>query len=252
MAQVLKVSGLHANVKDDNNEKEIEILKGLDIEINKGEMHVLMGTNGSGKSTLANVLMGHPNYNITAGSISFCGKDLLKMTTDERARAGLFLAQQYPTVVPGLAIGGFLRASVEAVNGEQMPIRTFRKEVKALIEELGIPKDYLKRSLNEGFSGGEKKRSEILQMNMLKPKLAMLDETDSGLDVDALKTVFANVKKTRNSENAFLVITHYNKVLQYLEPTHVHVMKGGMIVKSGGTELSDMIEERGFEAALQS
>jgi Fe-S cluster assembly ATP-binding protein len=261
---ILEIKNLSVSVNDDlskenlsfeNLDKKVEskeILKGLDLKINKGEVHVLMGTNGSGKSTLANALMGHPNYNIEGGEVNFLGENLLEMEPEEKARKGLFLAFQYPKGISGLSVGSFLRAIVNSVNDKEISIREFRKMLNENMNELGISREFLSRSLNEGFSGGEKKRHEILQMNLLKPKLAILDETDSGLDVDALKVVFGNITKNHNNERALLIITHYSRILKYLNPTHVHVMSDGVIVKSGGVELSELIEEKGFETVINS
>lgn len=247
---VLEIQNLTASVIDESGGGEKQILNGVNLNIAKGEIHILMGTNGSGKSTLAYTLMGHPRYQLKSGKILFKGADISNAPVNERAQKGLFLAFQYPTAIQGLSVASFLKSAVEAVRGESIPIKTFRKELTAAMEELSIPREFLKRSLNEGFSGGEKKRNEILQMKMLKPALALLDETDSGLDVDALKLVFDNVKKTASEENAFLIITHYNKVLEYLNPTHVHIMREGTIVKSGDIALARQIEREGFEKTV--
>ncbi len=256
---MLEVKNLYVSVKDEENkysqstgnETQKEILKGLNLTVKKGEVHVLMGTNGSGKSTLANALMGHPNYTITKGEVEFRGENLIEMKPEEKAKKGMFLAFQYPTAIEGLTVGSYLRAIVKAVNDENIPIRTFRKELTQYMEELNIPKSFLKRSLNAGFSGGEKKKAEILQMNLLKPKLIILDETDSGLDVDALRLVFENINNKVNNETSVIIITHYSRVLRYVHPNYVHIIKKGNIVKSGGLELSKKIEEEGFEAVLQ-
>lgn len=249
---LLEIDNLHVSVRDEDKEEYKEILKGLDLKINYGEIHVLMGTNGSGKSTLANALTGHPNYKVTDGFIKFEGDNLLEMKPDERARAGLFLAFQYPNAITGLSVGSFLRSIVKAVNEKDIPIREFRKLLDKNMKALNIPKEFLNRSLNEGFSGGEKKRHEILQMNLLNPKLAILDETDSGLDVDAMKLVFENINNNINENRSLIIITHYNKVLKYLKPTHVHILREGRIIKSGGIELSDMIENEGFESVVNT
>lgn len=246
---ILEIKDLYANVIIDEN-KEIEILKGLSLTISGGETHVLMGVNGSGKSTLANTLMGHPYYRITGGDAIFIGKSILDMKPEERARLGMFLAFQYPTAVPGLSVVSYLRSMLKAVSGEDISYKEFKKKVSAAMDALKIPDDFLKRSLNEGFSGGEKKRMEVLQMSLINPVLAMLDETDSGLDVDAMKLVFGAIRKLKSENNSQLLITHYNKVLNYIEPDHVHILKSGKIMKSGGMELSNMIEEKGFEAVL--
>ncbi len=249
---LLKIENLFVSVREEGKEEMKEILKGVNLTIEKGEIHVLMGTNGSGKSTLANALMGHPNYEITQGKVYFLGEDITEMTPDEKARMGLFLAFQYPTSISGLPVGSFLRAIMKSTSGEKLPVKQFRTELNEAMEELKISKEFLKRSLNEGFSGGEKKRHEILQMNLLKPKLSMLDETDSGLDIDALKIVFENVSKKITPETGALVITHYNRVLNYLNPHKVHIMRKGKIIKTGGIELSDRIEKEGFEAVVNN
>jgi Fe-S cluster assembly ATP-binding protein len=248
---LLEVKNLFVSVKEEGKEEMKEILKGVNLVMNKGEVHVLMGTNGSGKSTLANALMGHPNYKITRGRIFFLGEDITDLSPDEKARRGLFLAFQYPTSISGLPVGSFLRAIMKSVNEGDMPIKQFRRELNRAMEELKVPRGFLKRSLNEGFSGGEKKRHEILQMNLLNPKLSILDETDSGLDVDALKLVFENVNNKITGQNGALIITHYSRVLNYLNPHKVHIVKDGRITKSGGVELSDRIEDEGFEAVLK-
>lgn len=246
---ILEINDLHVSVKE-KEDKTKELLHGLNLSINKGEIHVIMGTNGSGKSTLASAITANPTYILTQGSIHFNGQDISNMPADERARMGIFLAMQYPVVIPGLTFGTFLKAAMEAIGGETIPIRAFRKEAEKAMEELSIPKDWLKRSLYEGFSGGEKKRGEILQMKLLKPNLAILDETDSGLDVDATKLVFESIIKEANSENAFLVITHYGKIAKFFKPTNVHIMHEGKIIKSGDASLSDIVEEKGFESFI--
>ncbi len=248
---LLEIKNLFVSVKEEGKEDLKEILKGVDLTINKGEIHVLMGTNGSGKSTLANALMGHPNYSITSGKVYFLGEDITEMSPDEKAKMGLFLAFQYPTAISGLPVGSFLRAIMKSVTGDKLPVKQFRSELNSAMEELKISKDFLKRSLNEGFSGGEKKRHEILQMNLLKPKLAMLDETDSGLDVDALKLVFENVSKKITPDTGALVITHYSRVLDYLKPNKIHIMRKGKIIKTGGMEISERIEKEGFDAVIK-
>ncbi len=256
MNNLLEIKNLSVSVKEDGKEdgKEDlkEILNNLNLTINKGEVHIIMGTNGCGKSTLANTLMGHPNYIVTKGEAIFQGENILTLTPEQRAKKGLFLAFQYPTAIQGLSVGSFLRAIMKAVNEKDIPIREFRQDLNKAMEELEIPKEFLSRSLNDGFSGGEKKRHEILQMSLLKPKLTILDETDSGLDVDALKLVFENINKRVNSENSFIIITHYNKVLKYVKPDFVHIMKNGKIIKSGGIELSNIIEEKGFDAVINN
>lgn len=265
LSTILEIKNLYVSVKDDlssesdfsfnsldKREETKEILKGINLSINKGEVHVLMGTNGSGKSTLANVLMGHPNYKVTAGEINFMGENLLEMKPEERAKKGLFLAFQYPQGISGLSVGSFLRAILNSVSDKEVPIRVFRKKLNETMNDLGISKEFLSRSLNEGFSGGEKKRHEILQMKLLNPKLAILDETDSGLDVDALKVVFDNITQSLNENNALLIITHYNRIFKHINPDYVHIVNNGVITKSGDIKLSQLIEEKGFEAVINS
>ncbi|HDQ13921.1 MAG TPA: Fe-S cluster assembly ATPase SufC [Sediminispirochaeta sp.] len=248
---LLAIKDLSSSVYDSTTEEESPILDGLNLGIDAGEVHVLMGTNGSGKSTLANVLMGHPLHRVSGGSVTFAGEDLLALPADERARLGLFLAFQYPTAIPGLAVASFLKKAVEAYRGEEISVRAFQKELRAHMTELEIPKSFLSRFINDGFSGGEKKRMEVLQMKLLQPKLAILDETDSGLDIDALKLLFQNIAQSRESHQSLLIITHYERVLDYIEPDAVHIMRAGKIVRSGGLELSRMIHTEGFEAALR-
>lgn len=228
-----------------------EILKGFNLQINPGEIHAIMGPNGTGKSTLASVLAGKKEYEVTGGEISYLGKDLLGMSPDERAREGVFLAFQYPVEIPGVSTTNFMKAAVNAkrkhLGLDPMDAKTFLQllnEKRAIVE---LSREFTSRSLNEGFSGGEKKRNEIFQMAMLEPKLAILDETDSGLDIDALRIVANGVNKLRNKDNAFLVITHYQRLLNYILPDFVHVMYGGKIVKSGGKELALQLEERGYD-----
>ncbi|DAC32960.1 MAG TPA: Fe-S cluster assembly ATPase SufC [Candidatus Poseidoniales archaeon] len=237
---LLDVKGLHATVE------ETEILRGIDLKIKAGEVHAIMGTNGAGKSTLASVIMGHPAYAITAGSIQYNGEDLTEMEVHERARAGLFMSFQYPSSVPGVQVGTFLRKSVAAVRGEAPKAREFRKELQAAMDVLGMDRSFLGRYVNDGFSGGEKKRLEILQMLLLQPKMALLDETDSGLDIDALKAVAEGINSL--SENSgVLLITHYNRLLELVVPDWVHVMIDGRIVQSGGPELAQRLEADGYE-----
>ena len=238
---LLKIEGLHVKVEDK------EILKGVDLTINAGEVHAIMGRNGSGKSTLSYTLMGHPKYQVTGGRILFKGQDITELTPDERARRGLSLAFQYPVGIPGVSVSNFLRASVNACRGKDVPIKEFRQELKARMKDLGVPNEFLSRYINEGFSGGEKKRLEILQLSLLKPQMAVLDETDSGLDIDALKTVSEGVNALVNPESAILLITHYQRILNYVQPQFVHVFQDGRIVVSGGEELSHKLEEHGYE-----
>lgn len=238
---ILQITDLHVSVDGK------EILKGVNLTVNAGEIHALMGRNGSGKSTLSYTLMGHPRYEITEGSILYRGEDLLEMPVDERSRAGMYLAFQYPVAIPGVSVSNFLRAAVKARRGADVPIKEFRKELKAHMAELGIKADFLSRYVNEGFSGGEKKRLEILQMAMLKPELAVLDETDSGLDIDALKTVAEGITAMTGPDLAVLMITHYQRMLNYIKPDFVHVMQDGKIALSGGSELAHQLEERGYD-----
>ena len=239
---ILRIENLHVSIDG------TEILRGINLEIKAGEIHALMGRNGSGKSTLANVLMGHPAYDITAGEIEFLGENLLEMKPWERARAGVFLSFQYPQAVPGLQVGNFLRKSVQAIHGEDAPsARDFRKELNAAMAELDVDKKFLGRYVNDGFSGGEKKRFEILQLLLIKPRLAVLDETDSGLDIDALHKVANGINAATSGANACLIITHYQRILDHVVPTHVHVMIEGLLVRTGGPELAMRVEEDGYE-----
>lgn len=226
-----------------------EILKGLSLEIPKGEVHAIMGPNGSGKSTLAKVMAGHEDYEVTGGSVTLDGDDLLDMEVDERARAGLFLAFQYPAEVPGVSMANFIRAALQArlPEGEELDAVAYYQDLYAKMDQLGIDRKFTARAVNEGFSGGEKKRNEVLQMMMLDPKYCVLDETDSGLDIDALKVVADGVNAMRSPQRGFLVITHYQRLLNYIEPDHVHVLAGGRIVRSGGKELAVELEERGYD-----
>lgn len=227
--------------------EEKDILKGVDLSIKTGEVHVIMGPNGAGKSTLAGTLIGNPVYEIESGEILFDGEDIVDMSVDERARKGLFLSFQYPLEIPGLTVEDFLRTAKEAVSGKKQSVLTFNKELKKKMNLLGIDESYASRHLNVGFSGGEKKKNEILQLSVLEPKLAILDETDSGLDVDATKIVFEGVSALKSDNNSLLIITHYDKVLDYIKPDYVHVMINGKIYKSGGVEIAKEIQENGFE-----
>ena len=239
---ILRISNLHVSIQD------TVILRGIDLEIKAGEVHALMGRNGSGKSTLANVLMGHPTYEITDGTIEFLGEDLTEMEPWERARAGVFLSFQYPQAVPGLQVGNFLRKSVQAIRGDAAPgARDFRNELNTVMAELGVDKQFLGRYVNDGFSGGEKKRFEILQLLLNRPRLAVLDETDSGLDIDALQTVANGINSATSSESGCLIITHYQRILDHVKPSHVHIMIDGKIVKSGGADLALEVEAKGYE-----
>jgi len=238
----LEIQNLHVNVDAK------EILSGVDLVLKQGETHAIMGPNGSGKSTLAYSIAGHPRYTITAGSVTLDGEDVLAMTVDERARAGLFLAMQYPVEVPGVSVSNFLRTAVTAVQGEAPKLRTWVKDLNGAFERLSIDPAFKERSVNEGFSGGEKKRFEVLQLELLKPKVAILDETDSGLDVDALKVVSAGVNRVRESgTTGTLLITHYTRILRYIQPDYVHVFVGGRIVEEGGPELADLLEAEGYD-----
>ncbi|MDT7612760.1 MAG: Fe-S cluster assembly ATP-binding protein [Pseudonocardiales bacterium] len=246
----LEIKDLHVSVATDDGPKEI--LKGVDLTIEGGQTHAIMGPNGSGKSTLAYAIAGHPKYQVTSGSITLddgAGKaDVLAMTVDERARAGLFLAMQYPVEVPGVSTSNFLRAAATAVRGEAPKLRTWVKEVKTAMSDLDIDPVFGDRNVNEGFSGGEKKRQEVLQLALLKPKIAVLDETDSGLDVDALRVVSEGVNRyTAAGDVGVLLITHYTRILQHIKPDVVHVFAGGRVVLSGGPELADELEKNGYE-----
>ncbi|MDQ3404994.1 MAG: Fe-S cluster assembly ATPase SufC [Actinomycetota bacterium] len=241
----LEIKDLHVSVSTDEGPKEI--LKGVDLTVRAGETHAIMGPNGSGKSTLSYAVAGHPKYDVTSGSVLLDGEDVLALTVDERARAGLFLAMQYPVEVPGVSMSNFLRTAATAVRGEAPKLRHWVKEVKASMTELDIDPAFAERSVNEGFSGGEKKRHEILQLALLQPKIAILDETDSGLDVDALRVVSDGVNRFRASgEVGVLLITHYTRILRHIKPDFVHVFAGGRIVESGGSELADQLEAGGY------
>jgi Fe-S cluster assembly ATP-binding protein len=247
----LEIRDLRVNVNAEGDSKAI--LKGVDLTIKSGETHAIMGPNGSGKSTLAYSIAGHPKYTITGGTVTLDGEDVLSMTVDERARAGLFLAMQYPVEVPGVSVSNFLRTAATAVRGEAPKIRTWVKEVKQAMVALEMDPEFAERSVNEGFSGGEKKRHEILQMELLNPKFAILDETDSGLDIDALKVVSEGINRARESgDKGILLITHYTRILRYIQPQFVHVFFDGRIIESGGRELADELEENGYERFTQA
>src|SRR6201996_1730855 len=242
----LEVKDLHASVFTPEGE-EIAILKGVNLAVRSGETHAVMGPNGSGKSTLSYAIAGHPKYRVTSGSITLDGESVLDMSVDERARAGLFLAMQYPVEVPGVSMSNFLRSAATAVRGEAPKLRHWVKEVKAAMDDLDIDQAFGERSVNEGFSGGEKKRHEILQLGLLKPKIAILDETDSGLDVDALRVVSEGVNRYAETEHCgLLLITHYTRILKHIAPDFVHVFAGGRIVESGGPELANRLEDEGY------
>jgi Fe-S cluster assembly ATP-binding protein len=237
----LEVRGLHATIEGK------EILRGIDLTVRQGEIHALMGPNGSGKSTLSNVIMGRPGYTVTAGQVLLNGEDITALTADERAKRGLFLAMQYPTEIPGVSVVNFLRTAYQSVHGEQVSALEFRKHMKAQMERLGIEDSMVQRYVNQGFSGGEKKRNEVLQLAVLEPQIALLDETDSGLDIDSLKLVAESVNELVGPELGVLVITHYQRMLNYITPAYVHVMMQGTIVLSGGPELSHQLEDKGYE-----
>ena len=238
---LLQIEDLHVRVEGK------EILRGVNLAVNRGEVHALMGRNGSGKSTLSNAIMGHPRYEVTGGRILFQGQDLAELATDERARLGIFLAFQYPMAIPGVTVANFLRAAVRAARGADAPLKDFRRIVTTAMDELGVDHAFATRYANDGFSGGEKKRLEMLQMTLLQPTLAVLDETDSGLDIDALRVVSEGINRLRSPERGFLVVTHYQRILRYVVPDRVHVMIEGRIVRSGGADLAQQLEERGYE-----
>jgi Fe-S cluster assembly ATP-binding protein len=238
--KLLKISSLKSKVEDQN------ILNGIDLEVNKGEIHVIMGPNGAGKSTLANVLMGHPEHEIIDGEIEFEGERINDLAVDKRAKKGIFLSFQYPQEIPGVTVENFLRTAKTAVSGEQQSIFDFKFLLEEKMNLLDIEHSYADRYLNKGFSGGEKKKNEILQMAVLEPKLAILDETDSGLDVDATKTVAEGIKKLASEDNAMIIITHHNQILDYIKPDYVHVLVDGKIAKSGDMELARLIEKEGY------
>jgi Fe-S cluster assembly ATP-binding protein len=240
-AATLEIRGLHAKVEGK------EILRGIDLVVRQDETHALMGPNGSGKSTLSNVIMGRPGYEATAGEVLFRGEDVLRLTADQRAQRGLFLAMQYPVEVPGVSVVNFLRTAYQATKGEQVSALAFRKHMKDKMTLLGIEDAMVNRYVNQGFSGGEKKRNEILQLAVLEPEIAILDETDSGLDIDSLKLVAQGVAQLVGPDLGVLLITHYQRILRYIEPDHVHVMINGRIVRSGGMELATELEEKGYE-----
>jgi Fe-S cluster assembly ATP-binding protein len=237
----LEVRGLHATVEGK------EILRGIDLTVRQGEIHALMGPNGSGKSTLSNVIMGRPGYVVTEGSVVLDGENITTLTADERAKRGLFLAMQYPTEIPGVSVVNFLRTAYQSIKGTQVSALEFRKHMKTQMERLGIEDSMVQRYVNQGFSGGEKKRNEVLQLAVLEPKIALLDETDSGLDIDSLKLVAESVNELAGPNLGVLIITHYQRMLNYITPQFVHVMMQGKIVKSGGPELSHQLEDKGYE-----
>jgi len=246
---VLEIRDLHVTVETDAG--TTPILNGITLTMNTGETHAIMGPNGSGKSTLAYTIAGHPKYTVTSGSITFDGNDVFAMSVDERARAGLFLAMQYPVEIPGVTVTNFLRTAKTALDGEAPAIRGWTKDVKAAMANLRMDPKFAQRNVNEGFSGGEKKRHEILQLEVLKPQFAILDETDSGLDVDALKIVSEGVNRAKESTGlGVLLITHYTRILRYIRPDFVHVVVAGKIVEEGGPELADRLEDEGYDRFL--
>jgi FeS assembly ATPase SufC len=245
----LEIRDLHVSVETKEGAKQI--LRGVDLTIESGQTHAIMGPNGSGKSTLAYSLAGHPKYEITSGTVTLDGEDVLAMSVDERAKAGLFLAMQYPVEVPGVSVSNFLRTAKTAVEGEAPSLRAWTKEVREAMERLRMDPSFAARSVNEGFSGGEKKRHEILQLELLKPKFAILDETDSGLDVDALRVVSEGVNRVLESTNVgVLLITHYTRILRYIKPDFVHVFVDGRVAEEGGPELAERLEEEGYDRYL--
>lgn len=247
----LKITDLHVSVNTDSGLKPI--LNGINLEIDSNKTHAIMGPNGSGKSTLAYSLAGHPKYKVTSGSVTLDGVDVLAMSVDQRAKAGLFLAMQYPVEVPGVTVTNFLRSAKTAIDGEAPKLRHWTKDLKSAMEKLRVDPEFASRNVNEGFSGGEKKRHEILQMEMLKPKFAVLDETDSGLDVDALRIVSEGINRVRESTDVgVLLITHYTRILSYIKPDHVHVIIKGRVAEEGGPELADRLENEGYDRFLQA
>jgi Fe-S cluster assembly ATP-binding protein len=247
----LEIKNLHVTVETDQGTKEI--LKGVDLTIRSGEIHAVMGPNGSGKSTLAYSIAGHPKYTVTKGEILLDGEDVLEMSVDERARAGLFLAMQYPVEIPGVSVSNFLRTAKTAITGEAPALRTWIKDVREAMSDLKIDSTFSERNVNEGFSGGEKKRHEILQLELLKPRFAILDETDSGLDVDALKIVSEGVNRAHKANDlGVLMITHYTRILKYIKPDFVHVFVDGKVAEQGGAELADQLEAEGYDRYVKA
>ena len=247
----LEIKNLHVSVNTDQGAKQI--LKGVDLTISSGETHAVMGPNGSGKSTLAYSVAGHPKYEVTDGEILLDGENVLEMSVDERARAGLFLAMQYPVEVPGVSVSNFLRTAKTAISGEAPALREWVGDLKTAMKNLRMDSDFTERNVNEGFSGGEKKRHEILQLELLKPKIAILDETDSGLDVDALKIVSEGVNRAKaNTDLGVLLITHYTRILRYIQPDFVHVFVAGKVAEQGGPELAERLEAEGYDRYLKA
>lgn len=247
----LVISDLHVDVLTEEGAKQI--LKGVDLTVNSGEVHAIMGPNGSGKSTLAYAIAGHPKYEITSGSVTLDGVELTDLTVDERARQGLFLAMQYPVEVPGVSVANFLRTAKTALDGKAPKIRTWVKDVENVLNRMHLDSSFSARSVNEGFSGGEKKRHEIAQLELLNPRAAILDETDSGLDIDALRIVSEGVNRySAQGDRAVMLITHYTRILRYIDPTFVHVFVDGRVVDQGGRELADKLEAEGYEAYVKA
>ncbi len=238
---LLEIRNLHVSIENK------EILKGLNLTVRQGEIHALMGPNGTGKSTLANAIMGHPDYTVTEGEVLLEGQNILELSPDERARRGLFLAFQYPSAIPGVTLSNFLRLAVNSVRGEELHVLEFHKLLRQKMKMLEVDASFAKRYLNDGFSGGEKKRSEVLQLAMLEPKMVILDETDSGLDIDALRIVSAGVNKVRHEAMGVLLITHYVRILQYIRPQFVHILYNGKIVASGDYSLAEKLEAEGYD-----
>ena len=241
---LFQVEDLHVSVEGK------EIVKGLTLAVGRGEVHAVMGPNASGKSTLANAIMGHPRYQVTKGRVLFKGEDVTALTPDERARRGLFLAFQYPRAIPGVTMVNFLRSALRAVRGSDMPVREFRTMLRETMTMLKIDEDFARRYINDGFSGGEMKRAEVLQMGILQPEMAILDETDSGLDIDALRIVSEGINALADDRRGFLIITHYQRILNYVRPHHIHVLFDGRIIKSGGPELALELEAEGYERLI--
>ncbi|ROS34575.1 Fe-S cluster assembly ATPase SufC [Curtobacterium sp. PhB78] len=247
----LEIRDLQVSIDTDQGTKEI--LKGVDLTINEGEIHAIMGPNGSGKSTLAYTIAGHPRYNVVGGSITLDGEDVLAMSVDERARAGMFLAMQYPVEIPGVTVSNFLRTAKTAIDGEAPALRGWIKELRQSMADLKMDSSFAERNVNEGFSGGEKKRHEIMQLELLKPRFAVLDETDSGLDVDALKIVSEGVNRAKTATGlGVLLITHYTRILRYIKPDFVHVFVAGKVAEQGGPELADRLENEGYDRYVQA
>lgn len=247
----LEIKNLHVSVTTDDGEKQI--LRGVDLTVNSGEVHAIMGPNGSGKSTLAYSIAGHPKYNVTEGEVLLDGENLLEMTVDARARAGLFLAMQYPVEVPGVSVANFLRTAKTAIDGEAPKLRTWIKDVNSVLEGMTLDPSFAQRSVNEGFSGGEKKRHEIAQLELLNPRFAVLDETDSGLDIDALRVVSDGVNRySGQGDRGVLLITHYTRILNYIKPDFVHVFVAGRLAETGGRELAEQLEAEGYDKFVKA